>query len=55
MGEPDIKKKGLTLFEAGDTIGLLKEAVSSQLKSKLLTTNIENKQYSHQKIVKKNR
>lgn len=55
MGEPDIKKKGLTLFEAGDTIGLLKEAVSSQLKSKLLTTNIENKQSSHQKIVKKNR
>lgn len=55
MGEFDIKKKGLTLFEAGDTIGLLKEVASSQLKSKLLTTNIENKQYSHQKIVKKNR
>ena len=55
MGEPDIKKRGLTLFEAGDTIGLLKEAVSSQLKSKLLTTNIENKQSSHQKILNKQR
>ena len=52
MGEPNIKKRGLALFEAGDSIGLLKEAVSSQLKSKLLTINIENKQSSHQKIVK---
>ena len=39
MGEPDIKKRGRILFEAGDSTGLLKEALSSQLKSKLLTTN----------------